>query len=88
MGLSEEQRRTRLVELFTKAGVHSLNDEDLGLKFIQGIEDPTIESLHIDSLAAMEICIGLESDLGWSISPEKLLRFGRLSDILRKLKFK
>ncbi len=88
MGLSEEQRRARLVELFKKAGVHSLDDEDLGLKFIQGVEDPTIESLHIDSLAAMEICIALESDFGWSTSPEKLLRFGPLSDVLRKLKFK
>jgi acyl carrier protein len=47
--------------------------------------DVPLSSLSIDSLSAMQLCIELENEFGWSISPAELVAFESLGDLERAL---
>jgi acyl carrier protein len=47
--------------------------------------DVPLPSLSIDSLSAMQLCIELENEFGWSITPAELIAFESLGDLERAL---
>jgi acyl carrier protein len=47
--------------------------------------DVPLSSLSIDSLSAMQLCIELENEFGWSITPAELIAFESLGDLERAL---
>jgi acyl carrier protein len=85
--LDTELRRT-LVMLLRQANIGTLRDGDLEAAFIAGTIDMAIEDLGMDSLAAMELCIGMEVSLGSDLVPDDLWRLGRLSALVAALRAK
>ncbi len=71
-----------LLELLISSGVYSLRESSNAEEFVAGTRSIKIKELDIDSLSAMEICIRLENRFQLSISPETLLSFEYLDDLL------
>lgn len=71
-----------LLELLISSGVYSLRESSNAEEFVAGTRSIKIKELDIDSLSAMEICIRLENRFQISISPETLLSFEYLDDLL------
>jgi acyl carrier protein len=59
--------------------VSGLNDNLHKGDFLDGSGDIPLSELHIDSLALMEIGIGLEDDYGVSLSPNEIVRLTTIS---------
>ena len=72
MGVVVEAIRTELLELLRGCGVFALDDQGIDQAFIRGECDIALESLEMDSLAIMEVCIALENTYGISITPKDL----------------
>jgi acyl carrier protein len=81
--MSDGEARAAIAELLRDAGVFHLRDEDLEADFIAGLISPEFHQLDMDSLAAMEICIGLEANWGAVIVPDDLRRIGSLANLVR-----
>lgn len=62
--------------------MYSLRESSNAEEFAAGTRSIKIKELDIDSLSAMEICIRLENRFQLSISPETLLSFEYLDDLL------
>ena len=62
--MMETEIRKSLAEVFRDSSVFFLRDENAEEEFIAGRYDVNLDGLDIDSLAAMEICIALEDQLG------------------------
>jgi acyl carrier protein len=84
--MSDGEARAAIAELLRDAGVFNLRDDNLEEDFIAGSVDPEVHQLDIDSLAAMEICIGLEANWGTAIVPDDLSRIGNLATLVRLVK--
>ena len=82
---SADNRRLRedLVALFLSSGVFSLRDEGVEDGFVAGTADPSLDSLGIDSLSEVEICVGVEKLWGVSLSPLQLRKLGTLNKLER-----
>jgi hypothetical protein len=52
--------RRRLAELARSSGVLELRGQGLENDFVEGVVDPKLVELGIDSLAGMELCIAIE----------------------------
>lgn len=75
-------RRLLLLELLISSGVYSIRESNNAKEFVAGTRKLKLVELDIDSLSAMEICIRLENKFQLSISPETLLSFEYLDDLL------
>jgi hypothetical protein len=53
--------------------------------FLAGLRDVTFEEVEIDSLAAMELCIAIETDLGVSLAPAELPQIGSLNGLVKRV---
>lgn len=71
-----------LLELLISSGVYSLRESGNAEEFVQGTRAIKLKDLDIDSLSAMEICIRLENTFQLSITPEMLLSFEHLDDLM------
>ena len=76
------QRRTLLAEILIDSGIFYLRDHGLEAKFIAGEIDPSFDELDMDSLAAMELCIALETSWNMAVVPEEIHSLGSLKKIL------
>ena len=79
---SSEAVRRKLVEILAKSGAFGLRDQGLEQAFIEGSHNPLLGDLAIDSLAEMELCIGIEEKFGVSVSPRQLARISTLEDLV------
>ena len=50
--------------------------------FLAGVHDVPIDTLDMDSLAEMEVCIAIEVNAGVSIVPEQLRKIGTLGRLV------
>lgn len=80
--MSPTERRIQLAEMLTDAGVFYLRDHRLEQRFIAGEVDPKLDELDMDSLAAMELCIALETHWNLPVVPEEIFSIGSLQNIL------
>jgi acyl carrier protein len=84
--MTDSELRSAIAALLREAGIFYLRDGNLEQAFIDGSFDAELEQLDIDSLAAMELCIGLEVNWGSALVPEDLNRVGSLQSLVRVVK--
>ena len=84
--MTDAELRTEIAQLLRESGIFYLRDEDLERAFIEGAFDANLDQLGIDSLAAMELCIGLEVNWGSTLVPEDLAKVGSLQNLVRIVK--
>ena len=77
--------RRRLIAAMEGANVLMLRDNALVAPFLDGRGDIPFTALGMDSLAAMELCIAIELDLGVSIAPDALAQFATLGTLVQRL---
>jgi acyl carrier protein len=82
---SERTLRETLVRLIHQAGIFGLRDENLDAAFISGDVNPRLRDIGIDSLSEMELCIGIESELGVSIVPAELEKLEDLETLVIRI---
>lgn len=75
------QTKENIIQLLEGLAVLRAQDKTLQQQFLEGTNDLTLESLGVDSLAVMEICIALEMECGLSVSPDQLLEFGSVLEL-------
>jgi acyl carrier protein len=82
---AERKVRVNLVTLIRKAGIFGLKDGNLEQPFIDGRENPRLDSIGMDSLSQMELCIGIENEFGVAVVPSELEEMGTLEDLMTRI---
>ena len=77
--------RGTLTGLVRQAGIFGLRDDDLEKAFISGEVDPNLKDIGMDSLSEMELCIGIENELGVSIVPAELEKLATLDAVVARI---
>lgn len=80
--MDNAQLKVFLIEALENTDALGYQHADLKRLFLAGTSDIAIENLSMDSLAAMELCIAFELELGVSMAPTQLLAMGSLSRLL------
>jgi len=83
--MKDEIIRKQLIEILKDAGVLLFPNEDRLSLFIYDGVDIVLNEFEIESLTAMEVCIGIELELGVSIVPEQLSKFDSLKQLLDEI---
>ncbi|HWH73587.1 MAG TPA: hypothetical protein VNV16_04930 [Methylibium sp.] len=76
--MTEQQVRTMLVEALDAANVFAMREKQLAEGFLAGIAEVPLDTLEMDSLAEMELCIAIEIHAGVSVVPDQLRQIGSL----------
>ena len=77
--------REIIADALDYAAVPRFRGSEARAQFVAGARDISLEELEIDSLAAMELCIALETNSGVSILPDELSGFGSLGAIAKRV---
>ncbi|MBG56735.1 acyl carrier protein [Porticoccus hydrocarbonoclasticus] len=77
--------RELLVPILQDAGIFYLRDTVAESDFVAGVWDIELTELEIDSLSAMELCIGLEVEWGLTVLPEDLNRLSTLGQLVDRV---
>lgn len=77
--------RCRLADLLRLSGIFTLQEAGICDDFIQGNCDVLVTDLDMDSLAAMELCIFLEEQMGLSLSPDQLMTRTSLEELVTEI---
>ncbi len=80
--------RDKIMAIVIDSGVYRPPPLDDQQAFINNQLDIELDQLDIDSLSSMEICIGIELELGISITPTQLSRLKTLKSVERKIRAK
>lgn len=80
--MTESELRTFIADTLEQSQVIAFRQHQYRPVFLQNRADISLESLKIDSLAAMEICIAIEINLGVSIAPDALFQIGSLNQLV------
>lgn len=83
--MKEIQLREFLVSALRDANALGLDEPSLCSSFVSGDSDISFDALELDSLAAMEFCIAIETETGISIVPRDLVRLGTLGELILRL---
>ena len=78
--ISAEQRAL-LADILYASGIYSLREEGLEQQYISGNISPSLADLNIDSLAEIELCVSIESELNVSFSPEQIRGWRSVEDL-------
>jgi acyl carrier protein len=79
------EARQMVIELLEQANVYYLRNQELDPVFLAGELDLPLEQLGMDSLAEMELCIGIEVNTGLQIVPEDLRQIETLGRLVAML---
>ena len=71
--------------MLRKCMISTISGERVDSSVFSDHTDVPLSSLSIDSLSAMQLCIELENEFGWSITPAELIAFESLGDLERAL---
>lgn len=82
--MNDSQARKLLVQAMRYANIMGLSPEQRD-GFEAGSVDIELDSLEMDSLAAMELCIAIEANSGLSITPEQLQTARTGSELVRQI---
>ncbi len=77
--------RQHLITIIIDSGVYEPPSSDDQQAFINDELDIELERLDIDSLASMEICIGIELEMGVSIVPTQLSQLRTLKGLEQEI---
>ena len=83
--MTEIEIRHIIADALDYAAVPGFRGSDLRARFVGGTRDIGFDELDIDSLAAMELCIALETNSGVSILPSELPRFPSLGALAKRV---
>jgi acyl carrier protein len=74
-----------LIAMLRKCMIFTLSGNAIDASMFANHNDVPLSTLSIDSLAAMQLCIELENEFVWSITPAELIAFESLGDLERAL---
>lgn len=77
--------RLLVAEALDYAAVPRFRGSEARMQFVAGTRDITFDEIEIDSLAAMELCIALETNAGVVILPGEVLALGSLDAVVRRV---
>ena len=77
--------RADIIEILRICRIFTLSGEPIDASLLTDRDDVPLSGLTIDSLSAMQLCIELENEFGWSITPEELIAFESLGELARAL---
>ena len=80
--MTEAEIRQVIADALVYAAVPLFADSDEQVDFIAGRRDIAMDEYEIDSLAAMEVCIAIEANLGVEIVPGDLAGITTLGGIV------
>jgi acyl carrier protein len=83
--MTESEIREVIADALDYAAVPQFRGSDARAQFVAGARDIAFDELEIDSLAAMELCIALETNSGVSILPAELPEFGTLGALVKRV---
>ncbi len=83
--MNDDELRHLLSDALDYASVPGFAGSERQLQFIAG-GDVRLSELEIDSLAAMEICIAIETNFDVSIVPNDLPTFESLGALVKRIK--
>jgi hypothetical protein len=73
--------RGTFLDFLDEVGVGGVLSHPSASGFVDGLADLPFSDLHVDSLALMEIAIGLEERYGVVLSPNELGRFSTVGEL-------
>lgn len=79
--MTEAEIRQVIADALVYASVPYLRGSNLATQFVSGETDVKMQQLEMDSLAAMELCIAIEVNIGVSIIPSELSDLDALSGL-------
>ena len=77
--------RAEIIGMLRKCMIFTMSGEKVDSSVFSDHTDVPLSTLNIDSLSAMQLCIELENEFGWSITPEELIAFESLGELVRAL---
>jgi acyl carrier protein len=83
--VTELEIREVIADALDYAAVPRFRGSEARAAFVAGTSDISMNDLEIDSLAAMELCIALETNSGVSILPDELPGFGSLGALAKRV---
>lgn len=81
--MTEREIRELIADALNYAAVPGFRGTPSAAEFVAGTTDISFEDIEIDSLAAMEVCIAIETSLGVSILPAELPKAGSLAGLVK-----
>lgn len=84
--MTDLEIRQVIAEALSYASVPQFDGSPAAAAFMAGISDIKLADLEIDSLAAMELCIAIESSVGVSVVPADLVEIGSLGKLSAKVR--
>ena len=86
--MTETEIRQLVAEALAYASIPNFQGSATERAFLAATAEVPFSELEIDSLAAMEICIAIEANIGTSILPNELAGIETLSDLVRSIQGK
>lgn len=83
--MTEGEIREVIADALDYAAVPRFRGSEARAQFVAGTRDIRFEEFEIDSLAAMELCIALEANVGVVILPGDLLLLGSLNGLVKRV---
>lgn len=83
--MTEADIRQVIADALVYAAVPRFRDSAEQADFVAGKRDIQLADLEIDSLAAMELCIAIETNSGVSIVPGELAEVGTLGALAKRV---
>ena len=83
--MTETEIRHLVAEALAYASVPNFQGSAVERAFLAATAEVPFSELEIDSLAAMEICIAIEANIGVSILPNNLAQIGSLAGLVRSI---
>lgn len=80
--MTDAEVRAVVAEAFRYANVHGVWNDALCRRFLAGEGDVALDQLELDSLAAMEVCIGIEVNSGVELVPDQLRKIATLRQLV------
>ncbi len=74
-----------LIRIFDEASIAEIKDAGVQEGILNGETDLVFDEIEMDSLACMEVCIGIEIETGVSISPDELNKMGSLQKVAKSI---
>lgn len=84
--MTDDEIRKVIADALVYAAVPGFRGSQRERDFVEGRADIRLADLDIDSLAAMELCIAIETNVGASILPQDLAKIGSLDSLVTKVR--
>lgn len=83
--MTDVEIRQVIADALSYASVPHFDRSAAAVGFVAGTSDIKMDELEIDSLAAMELCIAIETSTGVSIVPDDLSECGSLGKLSERV---